>query len=495
MNRVLVGCSLWVLLFVFSQALFAQGNTESIDTSITSILHPELNYIQFHSKSSLAKVLQKWSTSNTIAIAHMGDSHVQPDYYSGELRKNLQFIKGDGGRGMVFPYAIAKTYSANDYKSTYTGSWKCANSIEYAPKLALGVSGFTCQTFDKNASFTLIFKTPLSKTNRKIKFFCKKSASSYDFILKTAESEVLVVVDNSMCPNQPYIELELPIIGDTVTIQLTKQNVQETEFEFYGMSLESNQNDGLMVHCLGIGGARYGCILAQKLFQEHLPYLMPDLVILDFGTNDYLYSDDIPTNLEAEIKKVIKKVRVSVPNADILLTSAQDMNRKGKNILSGSKYSALIRKIAKEEDCAFYDWFWVSGGPRTITKWQERGLAHNDFIHLKAAGYKLKGQLLSEAFLNTMHILKDSLETDSLLFAVDSLERLAQAGDTIKMEANVVLIKNTKAAVIIFHTVKSGETLGLIALKYHCKVSEIMALNGLKNSTIKVGSKLKIKKR
>jgi LysM repeat protein len=481
------------LLIVFANAkIVSAQELQSKDTTINAILHPELNFIQFYNRSSLANIASKWANSNTITITHMGDSHVQTDVLTGELRRNLQSIKGDGGRGMTFPYSIAKTYSANDYKSTYTGKWKCANGIEYAPKLHLGPSGFTCQTSDPNASFTLIFKTPLTETNKIIKLFCKKTESSYDFILTSSGKKTLVIVDHLVCPNQPYVEVELPVIGDTITIQLTKQNAKETEFEFYGMSLESSQKEGVSVHCLGVGGARYGSILAQKLFQEQFPFLNPDLVIIDFGTNDYIYTDEIPSNLETEIKNVIKKVRFSAPNADILLTTTQDMYRKGINVKSGEAFSDLIRKIAKDENCAFYDWFWVAGGPRTMAKWLTKGLAQNDMIHLRADGYKLKGQLLTKAFLKTISILQTSPTTDSLIFPLDSLKKIALAGDTIKPELpkQVYTSYGSKA---ITHIVKSGETLGGIARKYHTTVAAIMSLNGMKNTTIRVGRTLKIK--
>ena len=479
------------MIIVFPVSINAQ-ETKNKDTTINGILHPELNFIQFYSRSSLTKIASKWANSNNITIAHMGDSHVQTDVLSGEIRKNLQAIKGDAGRGMTFPYAIAKTYSANDYKSTYTGKWKCANGIEYLPKLSLGPSGFTCQTFDSNASFTVIFKTPLPESNKILRIFCKKTEASYDFILKTRDKEVLVVVDDIIGPNQPYVEIGLPVIGDTITIQLTKQNPKEREFELYGMSLESSQKEGVLVHCLGVGGARYGSILAQRLFQDQFPFLNPDLVIVDFGTNDYIYFDEIPDNLENEIKNVIKKIRFSAPDADILLTTTQDMNRKGINIRSGEAFSDLIRKIAKEENCAFYDWFWVAGGPRVMTTWLEKGLAQNDMIHLRAEGYKLKGQMMTKAFLNTMSLLQTSPKTDSLIFSLDSLKSIAKAGDTIHV-AEPKPVYNAKGYRTVVHTVRSGETLGGIARKYHTTVSAIMSQNGLKNTTIRVGRTLKIK--
>lgn len=500
--------ALSVFLILVSSILPIKISAQPVTTNDTlnySWLHPELNAIQFFNPSALSKFLAKWNNagSSPITIAHLGDSHVQPDIYSGEFRRQLQALKGSAGRGMIFPYSVAKTYSANDYKSTYTGVWKCAKSIEYAPKLPLGASGATCLTFDSKASFTITFHKPVDESHRILKLFCKKSANSFDLLVRSADKEAIVIVDEFVSPGLPYIEIELPIVGSSISVQLMKRNAQESEFEFYGMSLESTNKSGVMLHCLGIGGAMYGSILAQKLFENQLPFLNPDLVIVDFGTNDYLYKDVIPDNLESQIKAVIRKVRFSAPNADILLTSAQDMNRRGNNIRSGEAFSDLIKKISKEENCAFYDWFWISGGPRTMTLWNQNKLSQNDMIHLNSAGYKLKGHMLTSALLKTLDVLQQPKKVDSLIFFLDSLKSWAHKADTIpptiietKPAINTVINKNannSKSTKIIEHKVKSGETLGGIAQRYHVSISSIMALNGMKNSVIRTGKTLKIK--
>lgn len=44
-----------------------------------------------------------------INIVHIGDSHIQGDLMTNEIRKNLQQKFGNGGRGLVFPYQLAQT--------------------------------------------------------------------------------------------------------------------------------------------------------------------------------------------------------------------------------------------------------------------------------------------------------------------------------------------------------------------------------------------------
>ena len=52
----------------------------------------------------------------------------------------------------------------------------------------------------------------------------------------------------------------------------------------------------------------------------------------------------------------------------------------------------------------------------------------------------------------------------------------------------------TSTSTVRTHTVKKGETLGSISKKYGCTVNDLKKWNGLKNNTVVVGQKLKIKK-
>ena len=60
---------------------------------------------------------------------------------------------------------------------------------------------------------------------------------------------------------------------------------------------------------------------------------------------------------------------------------------------------------------------------------------------------------------------------------------MAQAGNAKPVE---------RSTTQTIHVVKSGETLGKIAQKYKCSVTDLKKWNNLKSNTIKVGQKLKV---
>jgi lysophospholipase L1-like esterase len=488
------------LVFILLSCFITQARAQTIiDTSSHCYpwLCPQYNFIQYYDKNVLKDFSRKWNSNknSVISIAHFGDSHVQPDIYTGALRKRLQICKGNAGFGIFFPFSTAKTYGMIDYKSDYTGTWDNSKSVEHRPTLPLGITGITSRTTDSNASFRIIFRDHLSPDYRKLKIFCKQDHDSYAMKISTAGHEMLVMVD-SIDPRSftPYIEITLPTIGDSISVQLVKNQPYQNEFEIYGLSLEKVNASGVLLHCMGIGGSQYASLLWEDLFDYQLPGINPDLAILDFGTNDIAVKNNIPDDLEFQIVEVIKKIRRDAPDCTILLTSTMDMKHGGRIITASADFSKLIRKIAKEQKCPFYDWYWVSGGPKVMKLWKENDLAQPDMVHLKSKGYVLKGELFSDAFIGTMALLGTGKAPDSLIFPVpetkESIDSTAETNE--EKVTKPVEEKYVSRGGFIMYKVKPGENLGSIAVKFHTTISALQKLNRMKNEKIFAGKSIKV---
>lgn len=79
-------------------------------------------------------------------IVHIGDSHVQADWWTGFLRHRLQQYFGSAGRGLVFPYQLAETNSPTDIRSSSNQSWEYRRSTYRNRDIPLGIAGMTIQT-------------------------------------------------------------------------------------------------------------------------------------------------------------------------------------------------------------------------------------------------------------------------------------------------------------------------------------------------------------
>ena len=515
--------NLFLVLFVaIGQHLISQ--TSSNISSQLSVKN-KLTFIQFQDVNLFKQVVNGLNSakSNGYSIVHFGDSHIQAEGPTSVARKNLQALFGDGGRGMMFAYSAANSYSSILYSTSHTGNWTFAKSFQSAPKLPLGVSGMTVRTDEKNASLIFTLKQPNTSYQR-LRIFLKKDSSSFDFKIITADDQISINIKDYFSSNLPYIEV--PITGGQtkITIQLVQNTPNQNFFEFYGMSLEAAQNRGLIYHSVGVGASQYGSLLLEELLDDQLPSLNPNLIILDFGTNNYLYDNQVKPELGPQIEEIIKNLRSYSPKATILLTSTQDLYYKSKHVTSGIIFRNLIDSLAKKNHCLFWDWYAVSGGKKSLVKWRDAGYAQTDLVHLTTKGYELKGQLLFEAIKNSMDSLSKNSTLQSLLITYSEqkeivaevvLEKKVEEkkteekkvvekpkvtpNPTVKVEPKKQEVKqqtpkkdtNKKPSAKV-HVVKKGDTLYGVASKYKTTVAQLKKVNKLKSENLQIGQKLVI---
>jgi LysM repeat protein/lysophospholipase L1-like esterase len=285
------------------------------------------------------------------------------------------------------------------------------------------------------------------------------------------------------------------------------------------MSLETSQNKGVIYHSVGVGASQYGSLLVEELVDEQLPTLSPNLIILDFGTNNYLYDNQVKPELGPQIEQIIKKLRTISPKAVILLTSTQDLYYKSKHVTSGIVFRNLIDSLAQKNQCLFWDWYAVSGGKKSLVKWRDAGYAQTDLVHLTTKGYELKGQLMFEAFKNSMDSLSENKTLKSLSFAYSEQKEIVPevvpekkveekkivekektaTNPAVKVEPKKQEVKQPKAKIPTpkkptarFHVVKKGDTLYGIAAKYKTTVPQLKKVNKIKGDNLQIGQKLTI---
>jgi lysophospholipase L1-like esterase len=378
----------------------------SLNRSVTA----DTNVLEFKDVKLIKLLQQKWASAKKdgFTVAHFGDSLVQGGYAAELTRSRLQSIGGSAGRGMVFPYAIANTYSQNDFRSTFTGEWLTANSSQLAPNLALGVSGFVARTAAVDASFTLNFFTTPEPGKKRVKLFYIATSDTYTLRVQSGNfvHDILVRGGNAT-PKTQMLEMNFPELSDTLRFEiLNTRSKSDSFFEVHGVSIE-NTTLGVLYHNLGVGSATYGALLGQKYFEEQSAQIAPDLIVLDWGTNDLAAYNSITPEIERNIVQTIQRVKAKHPKAVIVVTSAQDFSVRGKNITSTFDFAALTRRLAFENDCLFYDWYRVAGGRGAMKVWTAYGLASPDNVHLTGLGYAVKGELFAQSLLSTLERFKN----------------------------------------------------------------------------------------
>ncbi len=385
---------------------------------MNTFVTPEVNTFEASNVQLLQRLKSKWDAAaqGRLTVLHFGDSHVQGGHAAQMARHKWQSMVGSAGRGMVFPYAIAKTYSQNDYRSSFEGEWVTANSIQVYPKMPLGVSGFVARTSSPQAAFTLQFNQQFEPGAKVLKFFYRASSAAYRLRMQSGDllwESALPGEEGSQGGTQ-MVEIAVPQLFDTLRFEIANADVKpEDTFELYGVSIE-NKTPGVVYHNLGVGGAAYAALRSQAYFESQSKVLAPDLVILDWGTNDLIYKNTVPDQLEATIVETIRKVRAEHPDALIVLTTVQDTYFRKQPITATWEFAQMIRRLAKENDCLLYDWYRVAGGADAMRTWYAYGLAQPDHVHLSATGYSIKRDLLAQAILNALNWQKNNPDKSSL---------------------------------------------------------------------------------
>ena len=86
------------------------------------------------------KLLQSTKTGK-INIVHIGDSHIQGDLMTNKIRKILQQKFGNAGRGLVFPYQLARTNGSYNERFKSNRTWESYRNIYPVKSNPIGLCG------------------------------------------------------------------------------------------------------------------------------------------------------------------------------------------------------------------------------------------------------------------------------------------------------------------------------------------------------------------
>ncbi|NDF60929.1 MAG: hypothetical protein EB100_07590, partial [Crocinitomicaceae bacterium] len=232
---------------------------------------PSINKIQFYSPNALKDFTNAMKDVNSeqVTILHLGDSHIQSEIPTGQARQLLQKKYGEAGRGLIFPYSTAKTYSSIYYASKHEGEWTSAKSMKLPPSLPLGVMGMTARTQDSTASFSITFNSKIPHHFKKVKIYCDKTYDAFDIQLITDNHEIPVNV-YSDSTESTFLLVDVPSIAQKITLKITKTSPQQSYFQFYGLDLISDKNAGINYHSSGVGGAKFRSVLSLTHFSKQI---------------------------------------------------------------------------------------------------------------------------------------------------------------------------------------------------------------------------------
>jgi hypothetical protein len=357
------------------------------------------------------EALKNIKTKKKVRIAWFGDSMVEGDLITQDLRHLLQKRFGGAGVGIV-PITSVTAGFRQTVQHTFSENWTNKNLLDpVSANDELGITGFvfkpqinakadTNHLDNKNLSWV---KYKGSRHKGLDKFYNAR------LFYGLAESNNQVTVNFN---NGQSMQLNLEGKKAVNAIDVAREEpFNEIKFTFlnqnklpvYAVSLESDT--GVIVDNLSFRG-NSGMPLTKiheeilKGFDEENNY---DLIILQYGMN--AVSPDVKDYhwYQRGLDRMVKHIQKSFPDAAILFVGVPD---KGYNLdgqyITNPGVPLVVeveKKVAEDNGIAFWNLFEAMGGFNSMVKWADAdtSLANKDYTHFNFRGAsKVAGMLYKE---------------------------------------------------------------------------------------------------
>lgn len=321
--------------------------------------------------------------TQVVRVVHYGDSQIEEDRMSQQIREVLQTRFGGRGVGLM---PLAQTIPSRTVKQQLHMNGRMVQPqairryMVYAPKRdqrADGLYGVMGQVAIMNDSIVkgseelMAVCTPQDERNRYTKW--------------------QILADSTISDS---------IVGDTVWLR--------GKGKVYGLSQESETGvivDNIpMRGCLGLVFTKIDSAQLATFYRE----ANVRLIILQFGGNA-IPSNRNPGTISGIVKGLRQQVqylRTLAPEASILFIGPSDMltQEDGEWITYPMVpyMDKLLRKMALEENIAYFSLYRWMGGAGSMKHWQEISLAGSDGVHFMRSGARKAGNAVANWIVDGM---------------------------------------------------------------------------------------------
>jgi lysophospholipase L1-like esterase len=411
-------------------------------------------------------------------IIHFGDSHIQGDRITGEIRTHLQSLYGSGGSGMIFPYSLTGSFGPVGTLSKVKGTYTYSSQLKNPTSQRIGIMGYELKL--KNGSeFTMSFNEKFNgKLTDEVDIWIHSTSDSLSlsFQLENGTSTYREIDDG----------LRVYTIKSPKTIDTIRFSVND-ECSLWGIELVSNS--GLVYQQSGVVGAQFSHLIKHKKdVLKQLKQIEPNLLIFSYGTNES-YSNLDTLKYEASVTEFLKELKLLLPKASILLTNAPDTRSGGRTPSNELSVNRRLESVSRELGIAFFDANTAMGGWGSLYAWNKKGYFNKDLLHFSSVGAKLFGKLLLHALLDDMNKANEFNEK----LEAEIKEYLPKIESEQKQEAAFKPVSEEipKRKESNFYIVKNGDTLGKIAQKKGCSINYLVKRNKLQSADrIQPGQKI-----
>ncbi len=340
------------------------------------------------------------SDGRTLRILHYGDSQIEADRVTSQLRDRMQQLFGGEGPGLV---PFKQTVPALTVKQRTDG-------------ILIGQSTYGNKTFVrcKDGCYGPMLRSWHLNGNAKLTLYTDKGRYVPE---RTRNfSRVRILLHNDDIPTKMQL-----CIADSITSNTCRQSgvqlfdcsngrqaekIEVTlhgESDIYGLLLDGGYGVAVdNIAMRGSAGTQFTMVDSLQLVQA---YQMMDvgMILLQFGGNAMpgITNQSQIAHYCKRIGRQIDYLHAVCPEAAIMFVGPADMGVKnGGNITSHPMIAALddnLRDTVLAHGAAYWSVYQAMGGDGSMARWVEQGLANKDYIHFSYKGAAMMGGILADA--------------------------------------------------------------------------------------------------
>lgn len=345
------------------------------------------------------------ATDHLVRVVHYGDSQIELDRISQDLREALQERFGGSGTGL-FP-ALGNVPSASISKAA-SGSFAQYTMYGDSTTQRAGHNryGILAQVVQLTGSGTLTLRGSKNKNARE----GVKTFESVSVLYGRGENLVVKATSGTEKP-EPVVQK-----GENGVTLLTwrfSQPVEKATLTFQGNAeiygIGADGNAGVAVDNVPLRGCS-GTIftrISKPLMTDSFALTDTRLIILQFGGNmmPMIRGAKQIEQYQEQITKQIAYFHEVAPQAKILFIGPSDMGKSvNGRVVTWPHLPELVDSLkatALRNDAAYWDLYRMMGGENSMAQWVRHSppYAGPDYIHFTPAGAQKVGDALSRSFL------------------------------------------------------------------------------------------------
>lgn len=325
-------------------------------------------------------------SEHTVRVAVIGDSFIEGDIFSQDLRTLLR--ENYGGSGIGFSALHSDFPGFRRTVKMKASGWKLHDIRTMAAKDSLRLLSGDYAVSSMNASTTFTSGSA-GAWSRTTLVYLATDSGTVSVATESAENTITVVPSSDI--------QSIRIDGNTNSAKITASH------GVIALGAYLDSASGIQVDCMSIRGNSGLPMrkLNRNMCAQMRKWADYDLIILEYGTNALSAEQTDYSGYSQAMARSVERIRSSYPAADILIMGIADRGEKvGTEVKSMAACAAMVnsqRELARKTGTAFWDTRAAMGGENSVVEWRDRKLVNSDYTHLSKDGGRELAKLLFNA--------------------------------------------------------------------------------------------------